>query len=127
MTDNGFDIEMLTAQGLEPQYFEAGAKIFASGDAGDCMYVVESGAIEIATFGTVLDTIGAGDILGEMALIDGAPRSASATAKEQTKVVAIDKQAFRKMTQSNPDFALDIMARLVDRLRRMNHAQLYFK
>ncbi|MGH1419643.1 MAG: cyclic nucleotide-binding domain-containing protein [Hyphomicrobiaceae bacterium] len=127
MTENPLNIELLISQGLQSQSFEPGAKIFASGDAGDCMFVVQSGTIEIATFGKVLDTIGTGDILGEMALIDGAPRSATATAKEPSKVIAIDKQAFRKMTQNNPDFALDIMARLVDRLRRMNEAQIYFK
>ncbi len=91
------------------------------------MYVVESGAVEIATFGTVLDTIGPNDILGEMALIDGAARSATATATQPSTVIAIDKVTFRNLTRDNPDFALEIMGRLVERLRRMNHAQIYFK
>lgn len=127
MTNEKFDSAHLKAQGLTTTSYQAGTKIFSSGEAGDCMYVVESGAVEIATFGTVLDTIGPNDILGEMALIDGAARSATATATQPSTVIAIDKVTFRNLTRDNPDFALEIMGRLVERLRRMNHAQIYFK
>ncbi len=127
MTSAGFKIDFLTEQGLETKSYNEGDEIFASGDPGDHMYVVESGNVEIRTFGSTLDQVGTNDIFGEMAVIDGGPRSASAVATTATKVIAIDKAAFRKISQEDPDFALEVMRRLVERLRRMNHAQIYFK
>ena len=64
------------------QNFTAGEKGFASEEEGDCMYVVRSGAVEIRYYGVVVDRIGPGGIFGEIALIDGSTRSASAIAVE---------------------------------------------
>ncbi len=122
MTFRKFDLDMLAAQGLGTRPFKEGEKIFTNGDPGDCMYVVESGVVNIVNYGAVLDNIKAGDIFGEMSLIDGSPRSANAVAAEQTKVIAIDQDAFLKLVAHDPKFSLQVMRRLAERLRDMNES-----
>jgi CRP-like cAMP-binding protein len=59
-------------------------------------------------------------VFGEMALIDDAPRTASAVAKSDCRVLRIDARRFQSLVQKTPDFALQIMAVMAERLRRMN-------
>jgi CRP/FNR family cyclic AMP-dependent transcriptional regulator len=61
--------------------FSAGQHIFTVGQPGDVMYVVKEGEVDIVINGKVVDTVGPGGLLGEMALIDKRPRSATAIAK----------------------------------------------
>jgi CRP-like cAMP-binding protein len=56
---------------------ESGHTVFREGEAGDTMFVVLEGAVEVSHDGRVIETIGAGQIMGELALIDTGPRSAS--------------------------------------------------
>ena len=57
-----------------------------------------------------------------MALIDGAPRSATAVANEACELVRIDRDAFRQLVRQNPDFALEVMHVMAKRLRQMNES-----
>jgi CRP-like cAMP-binding protein len=82
------------------------------------MYVVRSGAVDVISFGQVLDRIGAGGVFGEMALIDDAPRAAAALASEPTEVVVIDKPTFLALIAEEPEFALQIMKLMAERVRR---------
>ena len=82
------------------------------------MYVVRSGEVAVLSAGAVLETIGPNGTFGEMALIDGAPRSATAVAREPTEVAVIDEKAFLYLVQKDPAFALDLLRRLTARLRR---------
>ena len=98
----------------------AGKVIFAQGDAGDVMYVVVEGQAQIMIDGKVVETVRTGGILGEMALIDAGPRSATAIAKTQCLLVPIDQQRFAHLVQQRPEFALHLMRVLANRLRRMD-------
>ena len=98
----------------------AGETIFAQGDVGDRMYLVRTGEVEIVHSGTVVDTVGPGEIFGEMALIDGSPRSAEARAKVASELQPIDEKAFLFLVHETPHFALDVMRTLALRLRAMN-------
>ncbi len=120
MATASFNLNLLASQGLGSRHYPADEKIFVSGDPGDCMYVVESGAVQIVNYGTILDKIGPGDIFGEMALIDNSPRSATAIAIEPTTVIAVDREAFEKLSKHDPAFSLEVMRRLAERLRNMN-------
>ena len=82
------------------------------------MYVVIEGEVEIRAKEKTIVTTGAGGIFGEMALIDDAPRSASAVAKTACKVVPIDKRRFNFLIQQTPFFALSVMRIMSDRLRQ---------
>ncbi|HKA75528.1 MAG TPA: Crp/Fnr family transcriptional regulator, partial [Pseudolabrys sp.] len=70
----------------------------------------------------LLDTLEANDIFGEMALIDGAPRSATATAKTDVVLVPMSKKEFLSLVTKAPTFALDVMGMLARRLRTANRA-----
>jgi CRP-like cAMP-binding protein len=118
--DQSFDFSILDQIGAPYRHFEAGEKIFLEDDAGDAMYMVRSGRVDVITYGTVLENVRAGGIFGEMALIDDGRRSAAAMAAEATEVIAIDKSVFLAVVRNNPQFALRVMSLLAARLRRMN-------
>jgi CRP/FNR family transcriptional regulator, cyclic AMP receptor protein len=98
--------------------FAAGQTIFAVGEKGTDMYVISSGEVEIRIGSTVLETAGPGSTIGEMALIDQSPRSATAVAKTDCKLVAIDQRRFEFLVQQTPFFAVQVMQIMADRLRR---------
>jgi len=97
---------------------EAGQAIFTEGQAGDVMYAVVEGEVNIVLNGQVLETIGEGGIFGELALLDERPRSASAIANTNCKVAVIDLKRFSVLIQQTPYFALDVMRVMAERLRR---------
>ena len=84
------------------------------------MYVILSGELEVQLQGMVIDTLKQGSTFGEMALIDGSPRSATVVAKTGSEVAAINEKTFVLLVDEMPYFALHTMRNLVDRLRRMN-------
>lgn len=88
------------------------------------MYVVVNGEVEISLKGTPIETVAQGGTFGEMALIDGSARSATAVAKTNCDVAAIDKKTFVLLVDEMPYFALFVMRNTVDRLRRMNEQWL---
>ena len=100
--------------------FPAGTVVFKEGDKGDEMFSVIDGVVEIHLRGKVVDTMEAGDVFGEMALVEELPRAASAVVKADAKLVRIDKRRFMFLVQQNPFFALQLMTIMADRLRRMN-------
>lgn len=101
--------------------YTAGQTIFREGDTGEHMYAVVSGEVDIITAGKVLETVGEGGIFGEMTLIDHSPRSASAIAKTDCQVVAVDEKRFQFLVQQTPFFALQMLRLLAARLRHTTH------
>jgi len=97
-----------------------GHVIFAQGDRGEVMYVVLEGEAQILLDGKAVETVRAGAIIGEMALIDAGPRSATAIAKTRCVLVAIDEARFSDLVSRRPEFALEVMRTLAHRLRRMD-------
>ena len=103
----------------ETTSFAAGQSVFKAGDPGETMYIVIEGEVEILDGSILLETAGPGSIVGELALIDDEPRSASAMAKTDCRLVAVDRR-FQYMVQETPLFALAVMKVLADRLRKKN-------
>jgi len=92
---------------LEKRTFKPGQVIFTEGEEGEEAFMVESGKVEIAkkqgAAELVLTTIDVGEMIGEMALVDPAPRSATARAMKPTTVIVIPKRVFdRLLKQTNP-------------------------
>jgi CRP/FNR family transcriptional regulator, cyclic AMP receptor protein len=123
MPPAALDLGVLQRFELPRRRFDAGERIFLEDQAGDCMYVVRSGLVDVITFGNVLETIGPGGFFGELALIDGGPRSAAALAAEPTELAVIDAAAFDRLLREEPNFALAIMRLLAARLRRLHPAR----
>jgi CRP-like cAMP-binding protein len=84
------------------------------------MYVVKDGEANIVVHGKVVETVGPGGIVGELALIDTQPRSATVVAKTDCQLVPIDEKRFMFLVQQTPYFSLHVMRVLADRLRRMD-------
>lgn len=101
----------------EPVSFPAGTVIFSTGDAGDCMYVVKSGEVELLVADRVVETVGPNGFFGEMALIEKDPRAATAIAKSDCMLVPINQRRFEFMTHEVPFFAISVMQGLCRRLR----------
>src|SRR5471030_3256016 len=98
-----------------------GVTLFHKGDpAHSIMYVVRSGAVQICNGNMVLETVQPGGLVGEMAIVDGAPRSASARAEVASEVIIVDERRFYTMVAKSPAFAIRIMQVLTRRLRQTN-------
>lgn len=97
-----------------------GAILFAEGDAGDSMFAIVEGKVEVRVGERVVEVVGAGGIIGEMALIDTRPRSGSAVVIEQSRIVRVDEKLFVFLVQEHPTFALSVMRVMAERLRRAN-------
>jgi CRP/FNR family cyclic AMP-dependent transcriptional regulator len=111
---------LLARAGFPLERYASGKAIFDEGSKGDKMYVVISGEVTIERAGKVVEALSAGDIFGEMALLDGARRSAAARAKTDCEVAPITEKAFLLLVHDTPLFALTVMRTLAVRLRRAN-------
>jgi CRP/FNR family transcriptional regulator, cyclic AMP receptor protein len=98
----------------------AGDFLFREGDTGENMYVLLEGEMEILLGDFVLESAGPGALIGEMALIDDSPRTATAVAKTSCRLAQIDRRRFHFLVQQTPHFATHVMKTLADRLRHMN-------
>lgn len=103
--------------------FSAGQTIFEEGQSGDTMFAVKQGEVDIIYREKVLETVHEGGILGEMALVDHHPRSASAVARTDCQLVPINEERFKTLIHTTPFFALQVLRITVDRLRRMTHPE----
>ena len=115
----GLKLDMFADESY-PREFEAGETIFQTYDMGAEMYVVLEGEVELTIDGKTLETLGPGEPFGEMALIDQSPRTATAIAKTACKLAVVPEKRFLFMVQTTPQFALQIMKVMADRLRTMN-------
>jgi CRP/FNR family transcriptional regulator, cyclic AMP receptor protein len=105
--------------------FDVGDVIFEEGSTGRELYVVLDGEVEIAKVDgatkTVIVTLGKGEFFGEIAVIDGSSRSATAiAASAKTRVMRINHARFVYLVSQQPAFALMIMDALSKRLRASN-------
>ena len=95
----------------------ADSVLFEAGQPGDVLYVVLSGTVEIRIGAQVVETVGEGGIVGEMALIDKSARSATAVVASEAAVVPVDQRRFLFLVQQTPFFALNVMRVMAERLR----------
>jgi CRP/FNR family transcriptional regulator, cyclic AMP receptor protein len=100
--------------------FAANDFIFREGDAPKYMYVVLKGAVEISTKQRIIETIGEGQALGILSLLDDSPRTITARAKEPSELALLDKKKFRFMVEEAPNFVWFVMNELGSRLRATN-------
>ncbi len=100
--------------------FPRGTVLFREGDAGDAMYVVHRGKVVItARVGAVekvLSTLGQGEFLGEMSILNRAPRSATATCAEDCVLLVVDARTFEAMIRASAEIAVRMIQKLAARL-----------
>jgi CRP-like cAMP-binding protein len=112
------DLRRLAAHAQEVRY-GAGRAVVSRGARGDSFFVIADGSATVRRGTRKIGTLGAGDFFGEMALLDGKPRSASVTTDTPTRVIKITRTGFNKALDANPTMARGIMAELAGRIRRL--------
>jgi CRP/FNR family transcriptional regulator, cyclic AMP receptor protein len=121
------------ARTLRARRFRRGEVLFHEGDPGDALFVVASGAVKVVVPSedgeeAILATLRRGDFLGELALLDGAPRSASAIALEPTEALTLPREQFRALVAGEPAIRDALLAAVAGELRRLTThvAELHF-
>jgi CRP-like cAMP-binding protein len=109
---------------LRRRRYRRGQVIFVRGDAGDSFYIVESGRVKIALTSPdgqelVLNLLGPADCFGELALLDGEPRSADAVAQEPTQLLLLRRDDFLHLLRRRPEAAIRLLALVTRWLRRL--------
>jgi len=105
--------------------FEKGEVLFKEGDPPTEMYLIKSGSVEVfkgkGDTKKVLGVLSKGEFLGEMGVLDGRPRSATAVALERTSVMVMDEKSFRKVIEEDPMIG-SLIITLIKRLRSADKA-----
>jgi CRP-like cAMP-binding protein len=121
------------ASGTRTRRFRRGEIIFHAGDPGDALFLIVSGQVKISLPSetgdeAILATLRAGDAFGELALLDGAPRSATASALVVTEAVVLPRDRFRELIATEPAVRDALLASLATELRRltMHVEELHF-
>lgn len=112
------DLLSLFKDSQEASDVEDGTVVFDEETPGDVMYVIMSGEVDIFASGVLVETLGPGDLFGELALIDSKPRSASALTRGDCRLIPVSEERFLAMVQATPEFSLHVMRILAERLRR---------
>lgn len=105
------------------RWYPKGSTLFYEGDPGDYLVVVLKGCVRIALLDpdgqeTIIRDLGPLEVMGELSLLDGQPRSATAIAIERTQVLRVARAAFLALLHSRPSFALSVLVRIAGDLRR---------
>jgi CRP/FNR family cyclic AMP-dependent transcriptional regulator len=122
MQTSEIDMRMFAQRAGANVTYPAGSIVFNKDDPGSCMYVVQSGVIEMVIGDKVIETCGPNEAIGFMSVLDGAPRSSTARVKEVCELSLIDQRKFRFMIDEVPNFALYIMGAMARRIRGMSQA-----
>jgi len=122
MANPPVDFRVLAGASVPVRDFKAGDVIFRRGDPAHELFIVQSGEVEIRLGNRVLETLPQYSIFGEMALIDSAPRSATAIASSDAKLVPVSEKQFLFLISNTPYFALNVMRVMARRLRAANTA-----
>ena len=104
-----------------------GNVLFAEGDSGDHLYVIVDGKLKLGTSSTdgrenLLSILGPGEMFGELSLFDPGPRTSTATAVTDAKLLSLSHAKVIPWLKENPEVSLQLLARLAQRLRRTNEA-----
>lgn len=122
----GKEIEFL-GKFLVPHQMAAGKTIYIENMAGECLYLIDKGSVRISQMlaegeEQTLVVLGAGDTFGELAVIDGGPRAATARVVEDVKMLALSRKDFNQLSSNNPrlgmQLTLNIFRSFSERLRR---------
>ncbi|HEX6140630.1 MAG TPA: Crp/Fnr family transcriptional regulator [Candidatus Limnocylindria bacterium] len=111
---------------LRHRHFRRGEVIFHQGDPGDALHVIISGSVKIVLPSpegeeAIIATLTEGDFFGELALLDGQPRSATAVAVEATETLSLPRDVFRELVEQHPELRDALFAALSSLLRRITH------
>jgi CRP/FNR family cyclic AMP-dependent transcriptional regulator len=105
--------------------FAAGTTIVRQGDPGDSVFVIKAGFLKVHVSGpsgaiTTLGMMGAGEIFGELSLLDGGPRSATVTALTRAELISLEREPFLRTLEARPRTAIAVLEVIARRLRLLS-------
>jgi len=111
---------------MDEQQFRGGQMIFGADQTGGTLYIVQSGQVELSIVDDdaeklVLEMLESGDFFGELSLLDGGSRSATATATQRTDTLVLERHEFLDLMLQKPHMAQDVMVALAKRIRRTDN------
>lgn len=125
MSSTGGHSVMYKGDDLFGSVYKRGEVVFSQGDHGDTMYIIQSGAVEVACRqgekDVILALLDQGDFFGEMALLDDKPRSATVTALRRTRLLALSRSSLLVRLRQDPGVALHLLKTLSHRIEKNNY------
>ena len=115
MTENAIEAVAGLAREIR---FEPGAAVMREGEPGDAFFVLVDGSVTVSRNGATITRLGPGEFLGEISLLDGKPRTATAVADEPIKALVVRRPAFLELMETYGAVRLGILMALTDRIRR---------
>jgi signal-transduction protein with cAMP-binding, CBS, and nucleotidyltransferase domain len=117
------DLEEL-ATIVEERRVDAGKDLFREGDAGDAVYLIVKGTVRVIVGGgdrpeRIINELGPGQCIGEMAVLDASPRSATVRATDRVRTLRVPGEGFKRVMSERPEMSAAIVAELVKRMRSM--------
>ena len=111
---------------MDEQQYRAGEVIFRAEQTGGTLYILQSGQVELSIVDDdeeklVLEMLESGDFFGELSLLDGGSRSATATATQRTDTLVLERHEFLDLMLQKPHMAQDVMVALAKRIRRTDN------
>jgi CRP-like cAMP-binding protein len=108
---------------VEEEEFEAGVALCKEGESGLGLSVIMEGEVAVSIAGDHIRDMGEGTFFGEIALLDGGPRSATVTAKGPVRVISIPAWTFNATLESKPDLAVKMLKEVCRRVRESDSAK----
>ncbi len=110
------------AELMKIESFDSGESIFRVGDSGDSLYIVRRGRVQVFVEDDIGENIltgesGPGDVFGEISMLDGGPRTATAVTVEPSEILLLDRDCLQKLVSAHPHAALDLLTVVGRRLR----------
>ncbi len=104
--------------------YQPGQDIVREGDTGDCMYVIQQGEADVIRrldgTETVVDQMGAGDIFGEIAIVEETVRTSTVRAVTEVHAITVDRETFLRRVKEDPTIALNVLRVMAGRVRRLD-------
>ncbi|WP_165954399.1 cyclic nucleotide-binding domain-containing protein [Seongchinamella unica] len=104
--------------------YQDGEIIITEGEVGDCMYIIQQGTADVIRMEegrpTVVDTMEAGELFGEMAIVENTVRSSTVKARGTVRAITIDRKTFMRRIQEDPSLAMSVLEVLCHRVRNLD-------
>ena len=104
--------------------YQPGENIVTEGEIGDCMYIIQDGTADVIRTedgeATLVDTMSAGELFGEMAIVENTVRSSTVQARDTVRAITIDRKTFLRRIQEDPSLAMSVLEVLCHRVRHLD-------
>jgi CRP/FNR family transcriptional regulator, cyclic AMP receptor protein len=98
----------------------AGTTLMTEGQHADEFFVIVEGSVRVSRGGTVVRTMGPGEFLGEIALVDGGPRTATAVVETPSRLLVVGHREFHSLMEAHPQISMSILEALARRVRNLD-------